>query len=338
MARPGIQKVKWLLATNVSIVYILAAVSFLGAHTGHKHPETQVTLPEVVAQVNGEDIKKDVIMKGLENAVRKYKAKGMALSVDQEKTAAKKLIENEIERTLLLQKGKEAKISVTQEMVEKKLDEVAAKFESRAVFGHTLASRGMNIDQYKEELKTDLLLDQVIQKEIEPGIKISPEEAKAYYEKNKGEFGSPEKVRASVILIKVDKKKGVDHEAAARKKIDSILTRLQNGADFKQMAQLNSQDSLASKGGDLGFFTKKQMLSAFSNRAFKMKAGEVSEIFATKHGYQLLKVTDRKPAETKPFEKVEGQIVETLKKQKVGQATREYVQALRKKAEVKTYF
>jgi parvulin-like peptidyl-prolyl isomerase len=95
---------------------------------------------------------------------------------------------------------------------------------------------------------------------------------------------------------------------------------------------------LASKGGDLGFFTQKQMLPAFSSRAFKMKVGEVSEIFRTGHGFHIIKVTDRKPGVASPFATEKEKIEKFLVKKNISQATRDYIETLKKKAQIKTYF
>ena len=104
------------------------------------------------------------------------------------------------------------------------------------------------------------------------------------------------------------------------------------------MAKQHSQDSLASKGGDLGFFTQKQMLPAFSSRAFKMKVGEVSEVFRTGHGFHVIKVTDRKAGVLSPFAAEKEKIEKFLVNKKISQATRDYIETLKKKAEIKTYF
>ena len=104
------------------------------------------------------------------------------------------------------------------------------------------------------------------------------------------------------------------------------------------MAQQHSQDSLASKRGDLGFFTRKQMLPAFSNRAFKMKVGEISDIFRTGHGFHVLKVTGKKPGGLSPFEAEKAKIEKFLTNKKVSQATRDYIETLKKQAKIKIYF
>ena len=140
------------------------------------------------------------------------------------------------------------------------------------------------------------------------------------------------------MLLKFNPTKGKAGEKAVHKKFESILDQIKNGSDFAALARQHSQDSLASKGGDLGFFTRKQMLPAFSTRAFKMKVGEVSEIFRTGHGFHILKVTDRKPGGLSPFETEKEKIKKFLAQKKVSQATRDYIEELKKQAKIKTYF
>ena len=319
-------------------LFVSANPAKVWAHSGHKHDALKIKLPKVVAQVNGVDISGDTISRELKKAVQQYKKRGMPLNASQEKSAAKKLIDDEIGRTLLVLKAQDSGINITKDMLEKRLKEVQAKFRSNAVFEHKLADRGMTLDQYRAELETDLYMDQIIKKEIEPKIKIPENETRDYYEKNKNKFESQEKVRASIILLKFNPSQGKAGEQKALKKFESILDQIRNGADFAAMAKKFSEDSLASKGGDLGFFTKKQMLPAFSNRAFKMKDGEVSDIFRTGHGFHVLKVTDKKPAGASPFEAEKEKIKDFLIQKKVSQATRDYIEALKKQAKIKTYF
>ena len=319
-------------------LFVSANPAKVWAHSGHKHDALKIKLPKVVAQVNGVDISGDTISRELKKAVQQYKKRGMPLNASQEKSAAKKLIDDEIGRTLLVLKAKDSGINITKDMLEKRLKEVQANFRSDAVFEHKLADRGMTLDQYRAELETDLYMDQIIKKEIEPKIKIPENETRDYYEKNKNKFESQEKVRASIILLKFNPKEGKAGEQKALKKFESILDQVRNGADFSAMAKKFSQDSLASKGGDLGFFARKQMLPAFSQRAFKMKAGEVSDIFRTGHGFHILKVTDKKPAEASPFEAEKEKIKNFLIQKKVSQATRDYIEVLKKQAKIKTYF
>lgn len=93
-------------------------------------------------------------------------------------------------------------------------------------------------------------------------------------------FGGGEKVRCSHILV--------EDEAAAK----SLLTELQGGADFaKKAAELSKCPSGKANGGDLNFFTRKQMVKEFSAVAFDLEIGELSGLVKTKFGYHVLKRT-----------------------------------------------
>ncbi len=331
---------------SLSLYFILFSAGFLiftqpakvWAHSDHKHDELKIKLPKVVAQVNGQNISGDTIFRELKKAAKQYKKRGMPLNADQEKSAAKKLIDDEIGRTLLVLKAKESGINITKEMMEERIKKVKAKFRSDAIFEHTLANQDMTFDQYKAELETDLYMDQIIKKEIEPKIQVPENETRDYYEKNKNQFTSQEKVRASIILLKFNPAEGKAEEQKVLKKFESILDQLRNGTDFAAMARKFSQDSLAPKGGDLGFFTRKQMLPAFSSRAFKMKIGEISDIFRTGHGFHVLKVTGRKPAGTSPFETEREKIKTFIIQKRSSKATHDYIETLKKQAKIKTYF
>ena len=109
------------------------------AHSGHKHDALKIKLPEVVAKVNDHNIKSDIIIRELKKAAAKYKKRGMPLTADQEKSAAKTLIDDEIGRTLLVLKAKELGTKVSEKMLLARLAKVKAKFKSDAVFEHRLA-------------------------------------------------------------------------------------------------------------------------------------------------------------------------------------------------------
>ena len=130
-------------------VFFSNPTSLIWAHSGHKHDALKVKLPEVVAKVNGHDIKRDLITRELKKAVEQYKKRGMALTGDQEKSAAKSLIEDEIGRTLLVLKAKDSGAKVSEKMLSARLKEVKSKFKSDSIFEHRLADRGMTVDQYR---------------------------------------------------------------------------------------------------------------------------------------------------------------------------------------------
>ena len=308
------------------------------AHSGHSHEEKlRISLPSIVAKVNGQDIHNNDILRELKKTLKNYKDRGIPLNAEEEKVTAKKLIDNEIGRALLLQKGKEIGANITDDIVEKQLRKIKASFESDAIFKHKLKNQKLTIGQYKKELQVDLIMQHVINIEIEPNIEVSEAAIKSFYEKNKNKFRSGKKAQASVILIKY-KRGDKESEKSARKKTESILEKIKKGSTFSEMATEHSQDSLAAKGGDLGYFTKNQIFGAFSERAFDMKVNEITPVFKTGLGFHILKLTDLKEGGVVPFDKAKTRIEKTLRKNEVGNATRSYVETLKQKSKIKMYF
>ena len=308
------------------------------AHSGHTHEEKlRISLPDVVAKVNGQDIHNNDILRQLKKTLKNYKDRGIPLTAEEEKITAKKLIENEIGRALLLQKGNEINAHVSDEALDRKLRKVKSSFKSDSIFEHELKNRKLTLDQYKKELKIDLLMQQVIDQEIEPKIKISEKDIQSFYEKNKEKFYMDKKARASVILVKA-KRGNTKSEKSAQEKIESILEKIKNGSTFNEMATKYSQDSLAPKGGDLGYFTKNQIFGAFSSRAFDMKVNEVSSVFKTGLGFHILKLTDLIEGKIMSLDRAKTRIEKILRKNKIGNATRNYVETLKQKSNIKMYF
>ena len=115
-------------------IFFANSKSLVWGHSGHKHDELNIKLPKVVARVNDQDIKGDVIFRELKKASVQYKKRGMPLTTEQEKSAAKTLIDDEIGRTLLVLKAKAMGVKVSEKMLQKRLKEVKAKLKSDSIF------------------------------------------------------------------------------------------------------------------------------------------------------------------------------------------------------------
>jgi len=138
-------------------------------------------------------------------------------------------------------------------------------------------------------------------------------EARAYYEQNKARFGTDEQRRASHILITPE---GGD-KAAAKKKAEQLLEQVKSKpGDFEKLARENSRDpGSAAQGGDLGLFGKGMMVKPFEEATFRMKPGEISGVVESDFGFHIIKLTEVKAAEVKPFEQVRADIERDLKTQ-----------------------
>lgn len=328
-----------LIFLALSLFYIIGATSHVWAHGGNDHDvKPSISLPDVLAQVNGTDIKKSSIWPGLTKTVKRYKGRGIPLTQAQEKVAAKKLLQDKINRHLLLKKADTMGIQVSSSKVDGEVNAVKKKFSSEQEFLKELKLKKLTLKQYQQELKEDILIDAVFRRELGEGIKITDQQVKDYFKKNSLQFSSEEQRRASVILIKVNPKAGSAGDRKARQKLQKIVDKLKKGGDFAELAQVHSQDSIAKRGGDLGFFTKDRMFGPFSKLAFKLNVGKVSEIFRTQHGYQILKVTGKKAGKKGTLESERENIRKLLTDREIKNKSHPYLEALRKNANIKIYF
>ncbi len=166
-------------------------------------------------------------------------------------------------------------------------------------------------DDFKIPEKRKIRYALVDMQGIRDRISISPEDVKRYYEDNQDQYSTPEQVRASHILLKTDGK----NDEEVKKRAEEILAKAKApGADFAKLAnQYTEEDAGKTRGGDLDFFSKGQMVPEFDAVAFALKPGEISDLVKTQYGYHIIKVTDRKPATTRPLDEVKAQIEDQLK-------------------------
>ncbi len=158
--------------------------------------------------------------------------------------------------------------------------------------------------------------------------KIPEKELKDYYKNHISEFKVPIKIRARHILIRTNGNK--EHDKKALKKAEEILKKLKNGANFVEMAKKYSEGPSAKNGGDLGYFTKGQMVPAFDKAAFSLKKGEISGIVKTQFGYHIIKVIDIKKAHTKTFNQAKKEIEKKLENKYASEKMKEFFEKYKK--------
>lgn len=143
---------------------------------------------------------------------------------------------------------------------------------------------------------------------------VNAGEVKKYYDDNVDQYSTPEQVRASHILLKTEGK----DEAAVKKQAEELLAKVKGGADFAALAKQFSEDEGSKeRGGDLDFFTRQQMVPEFSEAAFSLEPGQISDLVKSQYGYHIIKVAEKRPASTRPFEEVRPQIEDQLKWERV---------------------
>jgi peptidyl-prolyl cis-trans isomerase C len=147
---------------------------------------------------------------------------------------------------------------------------------------------------------------------------VTPDAEHELYEQAVKPMGAEEEVHARHILVETE------DEAKA------ILEQIKNGADFAELAKEKSKDPGASDGGDLGYFTKDQMVPEFSDVAFKMYPGQLSNPVKTQFGWHIIKVEDKRPRPVPELDAIKDELDSYL----VRRAQSEYVGKLRQTAKI----
>jgi peptidyl-prolyl cis-trans isomerase D len=144
-------------------------------------------------------------------------------------------------------------------------------------------------------------------------VVITEEEILASYEANEASYSHPEQRQARHILFRIEPQASDDEKAALRQEAEDALQRLNNGEDFAELARTLSQDpGSAPGGGDLGFFSRGDMVAAFDEAAFGTPVGELAPIVETEFGFHVIQVTDSRVAGVTPLDDVRDGIRRSL--------------------------
>jgi peptidyl-prolyl cis-trans isomerase D len=145
--------------------------------------------------------------------------------------------------------------------------------------------------------------------EMRTRIVVPQADIERAYNDNFDQYSSPDQLRASHILFRLEGK----DEATVRAQAEAVLKEARGGADFAALAQKHSQDeSNAKAGGDLGLFGRGRMVPEFDTVAFAMEAGQISDVVKTEYGFHIIKLTEKVPGAVKPIDEVRAQLTEQL--------------------------
>jgi peptidyl-prolyl cis-trans isomerase C len=290
-----------------------------------------------VARVNGVAIMQKDFDNAFRHVEKRIAAQGKELSEAQILEIKKKILENIIDTELLFQAAEKEGVKPPEENFKKQWEQIQGRMKKDAQFKAGIEEMGYSESELKNQIKRQMTIQQfVVDKFVKPA-KVSPEEIKSYYSQNEKAFHSPEQLKASHILIKVEPGADDAKKAEAKKQILDIQKKIKNGEDFAALAEKFSQCPSKSNGGDLGYFERGKMVKPFEDAAFQLKVGDVSDVVTTDFGYHLIKLTDKKSEGTVPLEKASPNIENFLKQQKAQQDVTAFLKTQKEKSKVERY-
>lgn len=309
---------------------LLAAVAPLSSRATAE--DSGLLAANVVAIVNGTPISR----KSLDDVVEAtLSLGGHKLDEAQKQQLRRDALTSLVDLELLYAESQKVGIKVTDAELDGAIDRSRSRFSSNDQFDQALRAKGLDRDQLRRDTYKTMAVDRYLESKVWRGQQVTPEEVRAYYDSNPDQFTRPPEVRASHVLFRVPKDAGPDVRRRAQEKAARALKELRAGRDFGEVARLSSEDpGTARQGGDLGYFARGEMLPEVEEQAFTLERGQISNVFETELGYDILKVTDKRAGGLIPFAEVEPRIRGLLLKEKRDQSRQEVVDRLRATARI----
>lgn len=294
------------------------------------------TIPAAtVATVNDIPITEEDV--SLEVKRIQFQAKAMQKPIDESMMLAmrEKVIESLINRELLYQQSKKEGFTTDEAEIDDSMDQIKQGLESGQSIESLLLDMGITMDAMRTHVGQANTIQKLLEVTVYPQSMVSEKESRLFFENNPQYFKKPEEVKASHILIQVSPEATDEEKLAARERIEAVQKKIAAGDDFAELARQYSDGPSKVNGGNLGYFDRTKMVKPFSDAAFELEPGQVSDIVETRFGYHLIKVYDKKPKTVYVFEDIKVRLGQLLQQQKIQKETIRYLEELRKTAKVK---
>lgn len=261
--------------------------------------------PDVWAVVNGHEIKRDEV----EKYYRSNATAGNPVPSQEEALSLKLSVLDElINDEILMELAQKQGLVATDGEVEDKFTETKSPLTEEE-FQRLLKERGLTVDDLKQEFRRVLTINKVFNREVVSKITISDQDIADYFNQNRAQFNVPEtQYRLARIVVtprkdaQIRNRKNDDAttDAEAHRKTAALLTKINTGEDFAQLAMDYSEDPTSSvNGGDIGFLPESNFDGdpILKKAVLSLKPGQVSNVIALKDGaYYILKLLAREPA------------------------------------------
>jgi peptidyl-prolyl cis-trans isomerase SurA len=298
--RPALER--WRIPFSRTTLYpalpwaMLALVSIGGCNRQTQHS------PDVWGVVNGKEIKKDEVEKYYRTRVN---PEGQAPSQEEALSLKLNVLDELINNEILIERAKKLNLEASDGEVEDKFTELKSPY-TEDEFQRQLKDRGVSVDDLKRDLRRQLSIQKLLNREVVAKISITDQDVAEFYNANKAQFNVAEpQFRIAQIMVtprkepQIRNRKNDDatNEAEAQRKVKMIMDKLSSGADFAQLAMDYSEDmNSAATGGDLGYVPESALNQSdpqLKKLVLGLKPGQVSPPVQLKEGIRILKLITR---------------------------------------------
>ena len=171
-------------------------------------------------------------------------------------------------------------------------------------------------ENYRLADKRNILYVRFVPQDYLAEVEVTDQEIEEFYQLHQDDYREPKKVHARHILFRISEKAKTAEIQEILDRAKKVLDLARKGDNFADLARKYSDDSTASKGGDLGYFKSGDMVKPFADSAFSLKKGEISDLVRTRFGVHIIKVEDIKEESVKPLAAVKETVRQSLKEER----------------------
>jgi peptidyl-prolyl cis-trans isomerase SurA len=230
--------------------------------------------------------------------INQLKKQGVAPPADSDLDA--QVLERFINERVQLQYAKENGIRADEETVTATLQNIAAQNKMSMVqFAATLKNDGVTIEQFREELKNEIVINRVRDREVDSRVVVTDNEIDGYLATTKAQGNKAQtEYQLAHILVLVPEQATPDQIEARKKRAEEALKQVKAGTAFGQVAAVFSDTNDAAQGGALGWRQADRLPAIYADAAEKLAVGTTSEVLRSANGFHILRVLDKKTSES----------------------------------------
>ncbi len=314
------------------LVLLCMAVLFPG-----RNAESAQVVDRIVAVVNDDIIRLVELNKAAARYEEQIRSKGYPPYRETEEIYKIRtdVLNNLIDDKLADQEIKDSGIFVDDREVDAAIEQVKAmNYYSDEDLRAALTASGINMDEYRTEIKKQILRNNLVNIKIKSKIIITDTDIAAYYEKHPDKYAVKQKYMLRNIMMPYPIGGDKQSREAVYSRMESVYKELSEGASFQEMAKKYSEAINAGDGGKLGLFALDELTENIQAAVKELKAGEFSSITETEQGYQLFYVEKIEETAGRPLSEVTDEIRKMLYEEEVNKKFQSWIENLREEANI----
>lgn len=235
----------------------------------------------------------------------KQQARSNRQNLPPDDVLANRVLEELINQEIRRQHARSTGISIDAASTNRAIEQIARNNNMDSLqFRETLANQGFDYDLFRQNIERELLLQRLIEREVQPRIRVSQQEIDDYVESIRNDAEEQQRYRIQHILIAVPPTADSAATDEAEQRARDVLQRLQNDDDFAEVAATSSDGARALQGGDLGWRTLQELPDFLADALGNMSAGELSEPLRSANGFHVIRLADKQSGDQSQLSEV----------------------------------